>query len=68
VEPIGHAGAVRRRLAGATVLCTALPHTMPHTMPHAMPPAMPDTFAAEGQARLEAFDDSAAERQVFFAG
>ncbi|KAB8180925.1 MurR/RpiR family transcriptional regulator [Microbispora catharanthi] len=42
--------------AGPTVLCTALLHTML------------DTLAAEGQARLEAFDDRAAERQVFFAG
>ncbi|MFJ2033671.1 MurR/RpiR family transcriptional regulator [Streptosporangium sp. NPDC087985] len=39
--------------AGPTVLCTALLHTML------------DTLAAEGQAQLEAFDDSATERQIF---
>ncbi|WP_030917576.1 MurR/RpiR family transcriptional regulator [Streptosporangium amethystogenes] len=39
--------------AGPTVLCTALLHTML------------DTLATEGQARLESFDDSATERQIF---
>ncbi|WP_067173373.1 MurR/RpiR family transcriptional regulator [Microtetraspora niveoalba] len=39
--------------AGPTVLCTALLHTML------------DTLGTEGQARLEAFDDSATERQIF---
>ncbi|WP_182906284.1 MurR/RpiR family transcriptional regulator [Microbispora sp. H13382] len=42
--------------AGPTVLCTALLH------------CMLDVLAAEGQTRLEAFDDRAAERQVFLTG
>ena len=42
--------------AGPVVLCTALLHTML------------DGLADEGQARLEAFDDRAAERQVFLTG
>ncbi|RCG30993.1 MurR/RpiR family transcriptional regulator [Sphaerisporangium album] len=41
--------------AAPTVLCTALLHSML------------DTLATEGQARLEAFDDSATERQVFLS-
>jgi DNA-binding MurR/RpiR family transcriptional regulator len=39
--------------AAPTVLCTALLH------------AMLESLGAEGQARLESFDDSAAERQLF---
>ncbi|MER6174377.1 MurR/RpiR family transcriptional regulator [Streptosporangium sp. NPDC001681] len=39
--------------AGPTVLCTALLHTML------------DTLSTEGQTRLESFDDSATERQIF---
>ncbi|WP_424528101.1 MurR/RpiR family transcriptional regulator [Sphaerisporangium viridialbum] len=39
--------------AGPTVLCTALLHTML------------DSLATEGQAQLEAFDDSATQRQIF---